>query len=73
MIELSTNTALMLYLGITLITLMVIWASRHFRSRRQKPLATDQQLLVCEFCHFAYLDDMGKSITKCPQCGSFNK
>lgn len=73
MIELSANTALMLYLGLTLATLMGLWAVQHFQKRRKKILTHDQELLICEFCHFAYLGDIGKPVSKCPQCQSFNK
>lgn len=73
MIEISTNTALMLYLGVTLIILMGVWSTQHFRRRHQKIVKDEQELLICEFCHFAYLEDIAKPVTKCPQCQSFNK
>ncbi|ADI37573.1 putative uncharacterized protein [Waddlia chondrophila 2032/99] len=73
MIELTPITALMLYLCITLATLLGIWARYHLKSRKQKVIIVEQELLVCEYCHFAYLDQIGKEVTSCPQCGSYNK
>jgi len=73
MIELSTNTACMLYLGLTLAIVFGIWTYNHYNSRQQKIVIAEQELLVCEYCHFAYLGDLGKPLTQCPQCHSFNK
>ncbi len=73
MIELTPITALMLYLCLTLATLMGIWGWHHLSSRKKKIVITEQELLVCEYCHFAYLAQISKGVTKCPQCDSFNK
>lgn len=73
MIELTPITALMLYLCVTLVTLFGIWGWHHLKSRKQKVIVVKQELLVCEYCHFAYLEQIGKGVTACPQCGSFNK
>lgn len=73
MIELSANTAVMLYLGLTLGILLGIWGYHHYRSRSKKIFTEEQELLVCEYCHFAYLEDITKSVNQCPQCQSFNK
>lgn len=73
MIEISPNTAVMLYLGLTLAVLLGIWCSHHYFSRKEKISLLEQELLVCEYCHCAYLEDLGKKITQCPQCRSFNR
>lgn len=73
MIELTPITALMLYLAFTLFTLLGIWAWHHLKSRKNKVIIVKQELLVCEYCHFAYMEQIGKDVTTCPQCGSFNK
>ncbi len=72
MIELSPTTALMLYLGFTLVCLLSAWLYHHFRSRNKCILPSAQDLHVCEFCSFAYLDTGAKKITRCPRCQSFN-
>ena len=73
MIELSATTAIMLYLLLTLLALFGIWGVSHIRSKRQKVIIVEQELNTCEYCHFAYLDDIAKKVTQCPQCSSFNK
>jgi uncharacterized paraquat-inducible protein A len=71
-IELSPTTALMLYLGFTLTILLGAWLYSHYSSRHKKILPLEQELHICEFCHFAYLDTNAKKITRCPRCQSFN-
>lgn len=73
MIELNTNTAIMLYLLITLTTLLGLWIYQHYSTRFKKVNVSDQVLHVCEYCHFAYLEGIETEITRCPQCKSFNK
>ncbi len=73
MIKLSPVTALMLYLFMTLATLLSIWSWYHFRSRKKKVILAEQELKVCEYCHFAYLDQISKDVSQCPQCQLFNK
>lgn len=73
MISLSPNTALMLYLSLTLAILFAIWTFNHYRTRQKKIILAEEHLLVCEYCHFAYLAQSEKKVTQCPQCNSFNK
>lgn len=73
MIELSPTTALMLYLGITLFTLLGLWVSRHYQTRGRKIHLPEKDLYICEYCHFAYLEEGIKKINRCPQCHSFNQ
>ena len=72
-VELSPNTAFMLYLGLTLGVLLGIWTYHHYTSRREKISIIEQELVVCEYCHGAYLSDVGKEISRCPHCQSYNK
>lgn len=73
MIELSTAAAINIYLGLTLTFLLGIWFYHHYSVRHKKVIVTDKELLVCEFCHFAYLGGKDKKVTQCPQCQSYNK
>lgn len=73
MIELSSTTAIMLYLCLTLGVLLLLWGNCHYHSRRKKIDLSDQRLIICEYCHFAYLEKVAKPVTQCPQCNSFNK
>ncbi|MGA8163682.1 MAG: hypothetical protein WB791_01500 [Waddliaceae bacterium] len=73
LIELSPTAAIMVYLCLTLATLLGIWGFHHWRSRQKKVLFIERKLYVCEYCQFVYLDQIAKSVTQCPQCQSFNK
>ena len=72
MIELSTNTAMMIYLTITLSIILGLWISHHYKSKKRKIVTADQRLHRCEYCHFAYLEFDFKKITQCPQCNLYN-
>jgi len=73
MIALSSAEAAMLYLCITMISLLSLWGYQHYQSRRKKIITTSQELFVCEYCHFAYLSDIAKDVTQCQQCLCYNK
>lgn len=73
MIEVSATTAFMIYLCMTLCILFGIWGYQHYFTRKHKIDIAEQELFVCEYCQFCYLDDGIKPVTKCPQCHSFNK
>lgn len=73
MIEVSPSTGVMLYLGITLFFILGLWGFNHYRTRKHSLKLEAQKLLICEYCHFAYLEDRVSQVTQCPQCRSFNK
>ena len=73
MIELSINGAFMLYLSLTIFFLISQWTWQHYYTQRKKSLPAQQNLYVCEYCHFAYLYDSQKKINQCPQCKSYNR
>lgn len=72
MIVLAPTTAIMLYLMTTLLMILGIWSWRHYKTRRQKVITIEKELVKCEYCHFAYLDEKAKEVSQCPQCHSFN-
>jgi uncharacterized paraquat-inducible protein A len=73
MIELTFTMAFMLYLSLTLFTVMGFWIYSHFRTKSKTILTCEKELCVCEFCHYAYLEEQIKTLNKCPQCGLLNK
>lgn len=72
MIEISPSTAAVLYLGTTLFTILGIWFYNHYKAKNKERAPLEKKLNVCEFCHFAYLDNSSKGVTRCPQCNSYN-
>lgn len=73
MIELTTNAALIIYLGLTLAVILTLWLVNHFKSKKRYSIDTRQQLYLCEYCCFVYLELDNQTVTTCPQCQSFNK
>ena len=73
MIELTFNTLFILYLSLTLIVVLGIWIYSHYKVRRRAFFSTERALCICEYCHFAYVEDRNKQLNRCPQCGLFNK
>lgn len=72
MFEVSSTTALMLYLGFALAVIFGIWLFQHFQFKRKPHLVLEQTLYKCEYCRFAYLSGSHQTITQCPQCKLFN-
>ena len=72
MIELTFTAAFLIYLGLSLALLFVIWLHGHARAREKKILPPEEILFVCEFCHFTYLDNPHISLHRCPRCHSLN-
>ncbi|MBA3722057.1 MAG: hypothetical protein H0W88_09575 [Parachlamydiaceae bacterium] len=73
MIELTFATGFMLYLCFTLTVVLGFWGYQHYHARKKNIFTHEQELRVCEYCQFAYLEEGLKKVNKCPQCGSFNK
>jgi rubrerythrin len=73
MISISSATAFMLYLALTLAAILGIWIYHHFLYRKKKILPSAQELFICEYCQYVYLEESQKKITQCPQCQLFNK
>lgn len=71
MIELTPDQAILLYLGFTLSVILGFWLLHHIK--RRQVMTQETKLCTCEYCHFKYLDQQLKSVTQCPQCGSYNK
>ena len=73
MISISPDTLALLYLGITLFTLLTAWLYHNYKSKKKDLFLADKTLCHCEYCLCAYLDDPGKKITQCPQCKSYSE
>ena len=73
MIEVSAETACILYLGTAIFTIMTIWLYQYIKNSRKEILSFTTKHFVCEFCHSSYLDNPNQSMTRCPQCQSLNK
>ncbi len=73
MIELSAQAAAMLYLMLTLGSLLSLWVYQHIKGKTRKILPEREILCRCEYCLTAYMADPLKKVNQCPECKSFNK
>jgi hypothetical protein len=73
MIELTFNALFIIYLGLTLTVVLLIWIFSHYRQRQRIFFPIEKILFICEYCHFTYVEKSAKSINRCPQCGLINK
>jgi len=73
MIEVSPETAFILYLGSAFFAIIAIWLYQHKKSKEKQILIFPTKHFTCEFCHTSYLDDPLKPFTRCPECHSLNK
>ncbi|MGZ3633635.1 MAG: hypothetical protein ACXU9U_05945 [Parachlamydiaceae bacterium] len=73
MIEISETTAFMLYLCLTLGSVLGLWLQQHYSKKNRKINLNEEQLYICEYCQFCYLENQVKPVTRCPQCQSYNK
>ncbi len=70
---LAPTTALMLYLCMTLFVILSLWFWNHLQVKKRIILPPKDHLIICEYCHTAYVSPADKEIAKCPECQSFNR
>lgn len=73
MIELSLDTIFLIYLGITLSTILGVWTHSHYKKKKEILYSPEESSYRCEFCHFVYLTEETQDLNRCPQCGLYNK
>ncbi len=72
MIEVAPDTAYMIYLGALIFTIMGVWLRYHLLSKKKEIVSFSIEKRSCEFCHFSYLEDISKKVSRCPQCRFLN-
>ena len=73
MIELDITTAVALYLCLTVITLLLLELYLDRGTKSKQYASEKKSIWQCEVCAFTYIDSQHDVISKCTQCGSFNK
>ena len=73
MFEVSASTAIMIYLGTTLLTILGLWIVHHYKTKNRQIFSFPTKLFVCEYCHCVYQERAELQVTRCPQCHSLNK
>lgn len=72
MIELEMQIALLLYLALLLTFFFGMWLCSHLKRKKRRDAPPLFDLTTCEYCHFPYLANTTKKVSKCPQCSSLN-
>ncbi len=73
MIEVSPETACILYLAASIMAVIGIWLYQHKSSKKKEIVTFKTKHITCDFCTASYLDDAAKTYTRCPACQSLNK
>ncbi len=72
MIEVTPDTACMLYVGGMVITLFWAWF-KSMRKDRKKDVQRVLHVVHCEFCASGYTSSSISLLSRCPNCGLINK
>ena len=73
MIELTWNTALLLYLFFALGGLFSLWLFTHFTHKKKKIILATDNIIICEYCHNTFSSKRGDTLSRCPACHSLNR
>jgi hypothetical protein len=72
MFQVSISTAFLIYLAITLGSLLCLLVIRLFKKQISSTQLQEKILFSCEYCHLKYIDKQTTNVTQCPHCESFN-
>ncbi len=73
MITLDIGTAIFLYLMFSLCAILVLWVSFERGGSFEKYTVEHKEVWLCEYCTYTYVDSTHDTISRCPQCDSYNK
>lgn len=72
MIPITFSWFMVLYLGLFLAGVLVLWLGYEWRCRREAR-EREQIRIFCRICGSRYTDTSGAEILVCPACGSRNE
>ena len=70
MIKIELNLGVAIYVGASLI-ILVIWFL--FEGKRKLFQSTGSTLWQCPICYYDYIDSLSEKISECPRCKSLHK
>ena len=73
MIRLELSMAVAIYIFLTVIGVLLLWVSLGKDKKVSYYASKKRNIWQCSICTYTYVDSMREIISKCPQCGSFNK
>lgn len=72
MIQISLTTAFLLYGGVIVVGMALIWVLGELRAGRAYRVLEHQFRWRCAFCGYVYLDAPASVVSQCPRCYSYN-
>lgn len=73
MIRLELTAAIAVYTFITVVGVLLLWVFFGMEKKSKKYTSFKKNIWQCRVCMYNYIDSKHDVISKCPQCGSFNK
>lgn len=73
MIRLELSAAVAIYTLVTVVCVLLLWISLGREKKTAQYTSEKKNIWQCVICTHTYIDSTHEVISKCPQCGSFNK
>ncbi len=73
MIKLDISMALFVYLLVSTIFILIVWAFFNFGTKLKTFGSDEKYIWHCSICMLTYVDSKGEDISCCPRCESFNE
>lgn len=73
MIKLDISQAVFLYLVFTVVSVLILWVFLEYGKKEIKLKDDSEYVKRCAICSYTYIDSEMGNLSKCPQCGSYNK
>jgi len=72
MIKIELNFAVALYLGISILILL-IWVTSEYRKSNREREKRYNTLWQCPICFHIYIDSRAEAISRCPKCNTLHR
>ncbi|OGW84433.1 MAG: hypothetical protein A2987_02440 [Omnitrophica bacterium RIFCSPLOWO2_01_FULL_45_10] len=73
MIQLDISALIFLYIFLSVIIILILWALIGYRTTKRFPPKEVDYLWKCSVCLNIYVDSKHENISRCPLCGSYNE
>jgi len=72
MIKIELSAAISLYLGFSVILILIAWAFSDRKKRARGINPEEKFVWQCHICTFFYIDSQNEEFSVCPRCSSYN-
>ena len=73
MIKVDLSTAIFLYLFFTAVFILMLWSFFDFGTKLKTFGSDEKYILHSTICAHTYIDSKHESVSRCPQCKSYNQ